>query len=372
MPVTRLRTSGAVRMSLLTDLPPVGVFVVCRDFNGDMVVLPVDEQSLIDHDLTVTRIIDTMTSCSIPPDVCIEQCDGDSRDDSSTKRVDTEVSHETEGIGNDGDSGSESVTGDRVQWRCVQYPSCRTMTQAKPTVFGVEVYASPMEAYAVSLILHALDEPSLPRSVQKGISLFELSSTQLTILAPRLTISRPNGRFGVHYTRNMPDQLTIQAIQTWLQAGIGGGVVLFLHGALAHRPCPCGVGGLKLLVYIQGEDCVAGDHSWEEWMIVYQGDGVPPRVDKLGTTLHNGAADACMIQLPDDVHVLGRMVTKRSADALAIIKGPISPTEQEEAAEGYNVLLGMYQPVIRPARGYSKSKRPPVERQGTPLGCQPP
>ena len=107
-------------------------------------------------------------------------------------------------------------------------------------------------------------------------------------------------------------------------------------------------------------------------MIVYQGDGVPPRVDKLGTTLHNGAADACMIQLPDDVHVLGRMVTKRSADALAIIKGLISPTEQEEAAEGYNVLLGMYQPVIRPARGYSKSKRPPVERQGTPLGCQPP
>jgi hypothetical protein len=358
--LTRLRTSGAVRMSL-ADLPPVGVFVVCRDSNGDVVVLPVDERSFIDHDLTVTQIIDTLVSCSVAPDVYIEQSDGDSCDE----RVDTRVSqsHEKEDIEKHGDN--ESGTGNHNQWKGVQYPSCHMMTQSKPTVFGAEVYASPMEAYAMSLILHALEVPSLPHSIQGGLSMFELSPTQLAILAPQLTISHASGRFGVHYTPKMPDQLTIQATQTWLQAGIGGGVVLFLHGALAHRPCPCGVGGLKVLVYVyvQGEDCVAGDHLWGEWMIVYRGDEVPPRIDKLGSTLHNGVADGCMTQLPDNIHVLGRMVTRRSADALAIMKGPMSPIDQERETEGYSDLLEMYQPVIRQTRKHSK--RPHVEKQGT-------
>lgn len=328
----RLETCGALELPL-GELPS-GVFVVCKDGN-QAVVIPVRESSFHENGVTPATILESISVSNRQTVVWID--DVLSEED---KTLESPPLFDTE-EGRDIDTEQRCVTAEENRaedgcatpvWRPIAYPSHRLMTRARTTVCGDAVYSSPMEAYAIQLVLDAVGAKGLP--FIKTLQAYELQPSQFADLSPVLATTQPSGRFGVLYRPTPPDLTCLQSVHRWLGSGpsraVSGGAFLFLHGSVIRRPCPCGAGGLKVSVYTPNSDvAVDMDDLATDWTFT-KGNHIV--LCRQSDAYGRGGGQICapITGFPPDMHLLGR-VSKRSVGACALLFDTTDPASASTA-----------------------------------------
>lgn len=334
MSTLQLRTSGAVQIPL-AELPS-GVFVVYKDLN-DVLVLPVDETSFYDCGVTTKDLISCARADS--PDVCIVHHGNSTGTAPCTEGAlkDTQGGAEEEG------HPCEKIEDTVTQWKVIPHPSHRMMTRPRATIFNGSVYRSPMEAYALSLVLKAIGAKQLhAASVQHA---FELLPTQFKDLSPLLAAAGQLGhhqresRYGLQYREQPPNLGVLQMVHRWLGSGdsreASGGVFVFMYGSVIRRPCPCGSGGLKVSIYTPNGPVADNGYLSTDWIFGNQHDSDIPRLCRFGDV--DGVVS--LNCFPRDTHILGRMSARRTADACVLLVGVASAFIECDVAREYDHLI---------------------------------
>lgn len=307
----RLETTGAMDMPL--EELPSGVFIVCKD-GQKTIVIPVAEESLNHNRTSAAAVMRRVRELS--PNICI---------DTGVEGYE-ETPELPTGVGTAPPSSADQDAHDSTtpvcsgEWRNIQHPSHRLMTRLRPTVCGGSVYTCPMEAYVISQIAAAVGPPQLVL-VEGPLAAFELEQRQFVDLAPMLGAQQASGRFAVAYRTCPPDLSALQMAHSWLASS--GGALVFVHGSVIRRPCPCGASGLSVSLYTmptvspQGSHQVDIDQLATDYALIETANTV--RLCRKNEAYSRGSALLGGRGL-GSMYLLGR-ASRRSLDACAIVDG---------------------------------------------------